>query len=113
MAYSDLLVNVCAISRYEEGDADAYGVLEKTWGSILDDEPCRLSNPGGREIKVGAEVVIADYKLFLAADVDVTEQDRVIVGTGVSAVTYEVLLVNDLQDGTTNHHLEVFLRTVQ
>ncbi|GAG85509.1 unnamed protein product, partial [marine sediment metagenome] len=29
------------------------------------DEECRLVSTGGREIKIGAEVVISDWKLFV------------------------------------------------
>ena len=59
----------------------------------------------GREIKVGAEIVIADYKLFLS-DVDITEQDRVVIG----GLTYEVLLVQDYEDHTSSHHKQCWMR---
>jgi hypothetical protein len=62
----------------------------------------------GREILIGAEVVIADYTLFID-DIDITEQDRVIIGS----VTYEVLLVGTRQDSTSGHHKECFMRTVR
>ena len=41
-----------------------------------------------------------------AADVDITEQDRVVINT----LTYEILLVEGYEDGTTSHHKQVWLR---
>jgi len=98
---------------------DAYGQPVKEWGIAdgLGDAPCRLMTTRGREILVGAEVVIADYKLFLK-DVTITEQDRVNVcvkdpaGAWVYTL-YEILLVNNVQDGVDSHHKECYLRTVR
>ena len=108
MAFEDLLTSLCDTQRFTEGAQDAYGNPVKTWANNLTDEPCRLTTPSGREIKVGAEVVIADYKIFLG-DVDVTEQDRIIL----DSITYEVLLVADRQNGDGSHHKECFVRTVR
>ena len=52
--------------------------------------------------------MLADLELFLN-DVDVTEHDRVVIGTR----TYEVLSVMPRQDGISGHHKECFLRTVK
>jgi len=98
---------------------DAYGQPVKGWVVVpeLSDEPCRLMAGSGREIVVGAEVVIADYKLFLG-DVTITEQDRVNVcvkdpaGAWVYTL-YEILLVNNVQDGVDSHHKECYLRAVR
>jgi len=146
---------------------DSYGQPVQDWLPVhaLDDIPCRLMTTGGKEVTVGAEVVVADYKLFLG-DVVITEQDRVVVllassivigtdgneyvcilaheakainkpitganyatywgavgpgygsawllGTAyVPAVTYEVLLVMDRQDGVASHHKECLMRVVR
>jgi len=68
----------------------------------------------GVEVKVGAELVVADYKLFLG-DVTVTEQDRVNIywGTVDAWVMYEILLVMNRQDGIDSHHKECLLRTAR
>ena len=108
MSFEDMLINTCTIYRFTEGIADAYGNPIKTWGVHLADQPCRLTTPSGREVKVGAEVVIADFKLFLN-DVNVTEQDRILL----NSVTYEVLLVAKRQNGIGNHHKECYLRAVR
>lgn len=108
MSYSSLLTDHCTIRRFAEGALDDYGAPAKTWSSYLTNQPCRLVTGSGREINVGAEVVIADYKLFLK-DVAITEQDRVKIGS----VTYEVLLVADKEDAIGSHHKECLLRVVR
>lgn len=108
MAYADLLINTATIQRHTVTGTDEYGQPVYNWANHLPDEPCRLMDAGGREIKVGAEVVIADYKLFLR-DVDITEQDRVVIDT----ITYEVLLVELRQNGVGGHHKECYLKVVR
>ncbi len=113
MSFECLLINTCTIERYAEGAADAYGKPAMVWADHLADEDCRLmaalsTTGSGREIRIGAEVVIADYKLFLG-NVDVTEQDRVVI----DANTYEILLVTDHQDGSDSHHKELAMRIVR
>ena len=105
MSYSSLLINTCTIQRFTEGSSDPYGNPAITWAAHLPDEACRIQPSSGVELKIGAELVVADYLLFLG-DVDVTEQDRVVL----DSITYEILLVKDEQDGVDSHHREVFLR---
>lgn len=109
MSYTSLLIETCTIQRFTEGAKDDYGNPALTWSDNLTDEPCRLVTlqglRGGREIKVGAELVIASYNLFLG-DVDITEQDRVVL----NSLTYEVLLVQNYQDGAGDHHKQCWLR---
>jgi len=88
---------------------DAYGTPVVDWNNHLPGELCRWSTPINREVKVGAEVVIADLQLFLRADTDITERDRVFM----NSVTYEVLSASDRQNGSMNHHVECLLRTVR
>ncbi len=122
MSFNDLLINTCTIKRFTEGAQDAYGIPAKTWADIVVDEPCRWSYPTNREVKVGAEVVIADLQLFLDSDAEITEQDRVLMNNDGSfpyffpiifSVTYEVISVANKQDGTGHHHLECLLRAIQ
>lgn len=109
MTYTSLLIDTCTVRRYVAGAQDAYGNPAKPWADHLPNEPCRLETGGGREVQAGTEVVIADYQLFLE-DVDVTEKDRILTPSGV---TYEILLVEDRQDGIGSHHKECLLRTVR
>lgn len=116
MSYTDLLINECNILRFSEGvSPDPYGNLVKTWTVIYPLEPCRWSTPSNREVKVGAEVVIADLQLFLnkltlaGANMDITEQDRVLL----NSVTYEILSAADRQNGAGDHHVECLLRSVR
>ena len=110
MAYSDLLINTCTILEDTGAVPDDYGTITPSWTAVagLTDISCRLMASGGREVVVGAEVVIADYKLF-TEDIAVTEQNRV----QISTVDYEILLVEDKQDSTGSHHKELLLRTVR
>jgi hypothetical protein len=108
MSFDSLLIDVCTIKRYVAGAADAYGNPARAWVDHLVDEPCRWSSPTNREVMVGAEVVVADGQLFLG-DVDITEQDRVVIG----AVTYEILSASQRQDSWGGHHMECLLRTVR
>ena len=110
MSFTTLLINTCATKRFTPGAADAYGNPVKAWADHLVNQPCRWSTPSNREVKVGTEVVIADLQLFLGADTDITEQDRVVLDTGA---TYEVLSAADRQNGSANHHVEVLMRTVR
>ena len=116
MSYTSLLINSASVWRYTEGVADAYGNPIITWAVVpaLSDIPCRIMPVSGVEVKVGAELVIADYKLFLG-DVTLTEQDKVKVywGTVDAWVEYEILLVMDRQDGVDSHHKELLLRTTR
>lgn len=109
MSYTSLLINTCTIQRFTAGAQNAYGNPAKAWADIATDEPCRWSTPQNREIKVGAEVVLADLQLFLGADTVITEQDRVVL----DGATYEVLSAADRQNGSANHHVECLLRTVK
>ncbi len=105
MSYTSLLIETCTIQRFTEGAADDYGNPALTWTDHLTDEPCRLVASSGREIKVGAEIVVADYKLFVES-IDITEQDRVVI----SGITYEVLLIQDYADAGSSHHKQCWLR---
>ena len=100
MTYLELLINTCTIRRWVDSGTDAYGSPIKSWGDIAI-KPCRLVAGAGKEIKVGTEVVVSNHRLFLE-DVDITERDRVAIGTE----TYEVVLVSDRQNGTGVHHKE-------
>ena len=125
MAYTDLLINWVAGYRLTPGTPDAYGqpTVGESWDVIvgLNDVPCRLMATKGIEVKVGAEVVIADYKLFLPArpdDENFTEQDRAYVWVRDAAdawiaIWYEGLLVKNIQDGVLGHQMECLLRTVR
>ena len=117
MSYASLLINSASVWRYPAGGAiDGYGQPAKVFAVVpaLGDIPCRIQSAKGREVLVGAEVVIADYKLFLG-DVILSEQDKVFVywGTTPAWYEYEILMVEDKQDGTNSHHKECYLRIVR
>ncbi len=110
MSYDTLLINTCVIYRDIGVAPDGYGTFTPDWQPVDGvDVDCRLMATAGREIVVGAEVVVADYKLFLKESVIITEQNRVLIG----AVHYEILLVSDRQNGAAIHHKELWMRTVR
>lgn len=115
MSFADLFINTCTVLEDTGGVPDDYGNITPIWTAVagLVDISCRLSaststSRQGREITIGAEVVIADYKLFLN-DVAITEQNRV----RLNAVDYEILLVSSRQNGIGSHHKELWLRVVR
>ncbi len=110
MSYTTLLIDTCTVSRNTPGAAGNYGTPAASWADVaaLTDIACRLVPAGGREVKVGIEVVVADYKLFLG-DITLTEQDKIVIGSD----TYDILLVEDRQNGIGSHHKECLLRTVR
>lgn len=105
MSYTSLLIHTCTTQRFTEGAADGYGNPILTWADNLTDIACRLTTAKGRELKVGAELVVADYKLFVL-DVDITEQDRIVI----DSLTYEVLLIEEYSDDSAEHHKQCWLR---
>jgi len=110
MSFADLLINTCTIYEDTGAAPDGYGNVIPSWTAVagLSGIDCRLMASTGREIMIGAEVVIADYKLFLN-DIVITERNRVLL----DSIYYEVLLVTDRQDSDNVHHKEVYLRTVR
>ena len=126
MSFASLLIHFCGIEADVGVTPDGYGNIIEDWQDIagLEDFPCRLQAGTGTEVLVGAEVVVADYILFLDEEtplgipVLVTEQNRVHVWRKDSSgawilKTYEILLVRDIQDGINGHHKECHLRTVR
>jgi len=117
MSYDTLLINSCTILEDTGVGPDAYGNRTPDWTNVagLVDIPCRLMASGGREVMVGAEVVVADYKLFLK-NITISEQNRVDVydnDTLLWGTIYEILLVETKQDSAISHHKECFMRTVR
>lgn len=118
MAFADLLIHLADIKRFTPGAVDNYGNPAKAWAIIYADEPCRFISTGGREIKIGAEVVISNWQVFVDDSVIVTEQDRVdnirLASSGVviDASTYEVKLVRIRSNGVGLHHSELALQKV-
>ena len=119
MSFASLLIHTCDIGILTQGVADGYGTPAKTWPTVGHTSvACRLMSTSGREIKVGAEVMISDWKLFVDTTEVIDEQDRVsnikLASTGVvvDSSTFEVLMVQPRSDGVTGHHKECFLQKV-
>ena len=118
MSFDSLLIHTCDISLLSQGDQDSYGTPDKTYTETYSDQPCRLVSTTGREVKVGAEVVISDWKLFVDGTVNVDEQDRVsnILLASTEGVvddsTFEVILVQLRSNGIGEHHKELSLQKV-
>ena len=119
MSFSTLLIHTCDIGLLAQGAQDEYGNPAETWDtSTYPNEACRLMSTGGREVKIGVEVVVSEWKLFVDNLVLVNEQDRVsdirLASTGsvIDSSTYEIILVLPKANGVGQHHKELFLRKV-
>lgn len=118
MTFTSLLIHTCDIGELNQAGANEYGTPAKTWPVTQAGQICRLMATTGREVKVGAKVVISDWKLFLPSTVSIDEQDRVsnfkLAATGVviDASTYEVLLVQPRSNSVNGHHFEAALQKV-
>ena len=113
MSFDGLIYQTCTVKRYSVTGTDDYGNPVKNWEDYLTNVACRLTTTKGdrgRELKSGAEVVIANYKLFIDKDIDIIEQDRVVMSDGIQ---YEVLLVQEKQGMRGQHHKECYLQTVR
>ena len=118
MSFDSLLIHTCDIGILAQGAKDNYGTPAKTWPVTYPNQPCRMVSTTGREVKVGAEVVISDWKLFLDDSVLVDEQDRIsdlrlrASGVLIDASIYEIILVQPRSDSTDLHHWELALQKV-
>ena len=118
MSFDSLLIHTCDIGTLDQGIADESGTKAETWPLTHITKECRMMSTTGREVKVGAKVMISDWKLFVPLDVTVSEQDRIsnikmrATGVVIDASTYEVLLVQPRSDETTLHHKELALQKV-
>ena len=116
MSFSSLLIHTCDIGLLTQAAQDDYGTPIKTWPITYTSQPCRFVSTTGREVKVGAEVVISDWKLFVDNLVNVDEQDRVsnilLASTGgvADSSTFEIILVMPRSDGIGGHHKELALQ---
>jgi len=107
MSFTSLLIDTCDVERFTESSRDDFNQPVGTWSKLHDDQACRLMSTHGIEIKKDTEVVISDWKLFIA-DVDVTEQDRILLDGSY----YNILLVKPMQDSSGGHHKELMLQLV-
>jgi len=119
MSFDSLLIHTCDIQTLTQGAQDDYGIPLQSWATLYSNEPCRFMSTTGREIKIGAEVVISDWKMFIDSSViTIDEQDRVTdlrlrsSGVLMDSSVYEVLLVQPMSNDTDLHHSEVLLRKV-
>ena len=119
MSFASLLIHTCDIGLLAQGTQDAYGTPAKTWPTTTyPNQACRLVSTGGREVKIGAEVVVSDWKLFVDSSVAVDAQDRIsdirLASTGavIDSSTFEVILVQMRSNGLSEHHKELSLRKV-
>jgi SPP1 family predicted phage head-tail adaptor len=85
-----------------------YGQPVKVWSTLHAAAACRHMSGKGREVKIGQEVVVV-YDELLVKYIDVTEQDRVIIG----GKTYQILSVVIRQDSVAVHNKHLYLEIVK
>ena len=77
MSFDSLLIHTCDIGALSQVGADDYGTPAETWPLAYTAKECRIMSTHGREVKVGAKVMISNWKMFLPLDVTVDEQGRI------------------------------------
>ena len=118
MSFTSLLIHTCDIGGLSQGVQGNYGTPAETWPLTAESQACRLMTNGGKEVKVGAAVVISDWTLFVESTVAVDEQDRISnillasSGAVIEAGPFEVLMVKPRSDGSGEHHKELMLQKV-
>ncbi len=119
MTFDALLIHTCDIGALTQGAQDDYGTPAATYPLSYETQECRLMPTAAKDIKVGADVVVSDWTLFLPSDVTVDEQDRISNillrsdGSAVDSSTFEILQVKPRNDGSVLHHQELMLRKVE
>jgi len=106
MSFAGLLKDTMTIRRWATTSTDDYGQPVKTWSNQYTNVPCRYEQTKTAiEIQTEKELVITRDRIFTEQE-GIRETDRVVV----NGLTFEVLLVRDVSDGTERHHSELFLR---
>ena len=118
MSFTSLMIHTCDIGILNQDAKDDYGTPTKTWPLGYEGVACRLVSTGGREVRIGARVMISDWKLFVDNLVDVDEQDQVsnirLASTDgeINLATFEIILVQMRSNGIGEHHKELALQEV-
>ncbi len=119
MSFDSLMIHTCDIGILNQAAKDDYGTPAKTWPvAAYEGVSCRFVSTGGREVRVGAKVMISDWKLFVDNSVSVDVQDRVsnirLASTDgiVDDSTFEIILVQMRSNGIGEHHKELSLQKV-
>lgn len=118
--YVGLLTDTCTIrGDVGTGVKDEFSGKEiVVWGDVATLVECRfdavIPRGGGAayEIKIGKEIVKADYLVFFEVDEDITEKDRVttLVRGGVTLISDEVGVLLVQVPAGFDHHKEVYLQ---
>ena len=118
MSLDSMLIHLCDIETLAQGAQGNYGTPAETFSDSYADQECRLMATPGYEVKVGAEVFISNWKLFLPVNITVDWQDRVnnirlrSNSSVLDTSTFEILAVEGKNDSFSEHHKEVYLRKV-
>jgi hypothetical protein len=110
--FDSLLTSLATIYRTTGGTPNKYNVPNQGLTEILSDVPCRISTlAAGQEFKVGKELAIATYKIFMRQqDVAVTEKHTIRI-EGRTFNPLSVLLVR-ARENAEIHHLEIFAQEI-
>lgn len=100
--FDELLIHSATVRTYSAATVDTHGHNVETWADTYTSVPCRVVPSGGRELKVGIEIVISTHVIFFKPGQAITARDEVVV----SSKTYQVLLVEDANDESELHHRE-------
>lgn len=102
----NLLTNTCYLQTWTATGTDSDGQPSGSFVQSSTATACRFYSYGsGRETLQWTEAVIGDVLFDFAADVTITERNRIYFGTA----TYEVVFVRDVYDGMGAIHHKVAL----
>lgn len=106
MTVESLLNGFCRIRKAQFGAPGADGQPTTTY---VDEEGvrCRLAPGAGREYRVNEQNVVAEFICYLSGRVEITERDRIAIGSD----EYDVRLVRN--PSNASRHLECLLERVK
>ncbi len=109
MGVEAFLVMRGTVLRNTGSTRDAQNAVVENWSTAASNVPCRVQGMEGKEIQRYKQVAEISHLGYFGVSVDLTEKDRLRVGT----VTYGVEFVNRNPGGETGDHVVAGLREVR
>jgi len=110
-AFDGLLTDTASIWRRTGGTIDKYGIANPTLLMVEESVPCRISTQGaGREFKVGEEIAIADYEVFMRPRAYTLTETHWLM---IEMRTFDIISALAVRNRWSEiNHLQVYVREV-